>query len=963
MHALRHLIGVEIYCVKNSQTGLPIKTTMPPVTRALPETTLRPTTATLPRWSVRTVLIWLVIACLFPGVIATAFLFISEYRKGRSEQEQATIQTSRALMQAIDSHLLRVQAVAETLATSDTLSRRDFARFHRQAREALARSELGTTAVLWDETGKQVLNTAVPWGRPLPAAAAPEQVRIVFASGEASISNIFRDSSRRPIASIDVPVTLDGKVVYALEVDILSHHFNALLKAQNLPSNWIAAVLDSTGTIAGRTHSPEQFVGKKAAPILRRSLEETREGSIEATTVDGVEVVSFYSRSPITNWSVAIGIPREAVLSGLFRPLSLLAAGVVVLFGIGLLLAWFIGGRIARSVQALITPAMALSRSSPAALPRVDIKEVEEVAAAIGRAADLIKAKDTDLAEAHLLARLGTWSWNMKTGEVTASASLSAICGRDVPPFEEQRGTLLTVESWERINAAAREAIQTGKGYDMEIQVNHGSGETVWMNAKCEAVRNEKGEVVILRGMLQDLSERKLAERRIRNAALHDVVTGLPNRVLVLEYCERLLAAAQRNHGRGALLYIDLDRFKSINDIYGHETGDRVLQEVGKRLAGCTRHEDLTGRLGGDEFVIVLAHLEAGRHSAAVVAQHVLDSLSRPYRIDALEFSVSTSIGISCFPEHASDVNALIRTADLALYLAKRAGRGNYQFYMPELDRRIEEAFSIEARIRQALREGGLELHYQPVIDIKSGKLIGAEALVRLMDNDGNALRPDRFIPVAEASGLIAELGEWVAAEACRQHEVWFGQGLKLTIAINVSPLQFRQRNFAEKLRSIISESRIDPSYLEIEVTESAIMENIGDAVEILNRIKSLGVKVALDDFGTGYSSLSSLTSLPLDKLKVDQSFVRRIDQDQASRSVTETILSLGRSLKLHVHAEGIDSDTALRYLRLHGCNHAQGYWFSPPLPAARFVQWYREEWSQGHVQARWRRAAGRPRG
>lgn len=443
--------------------------------------------------------------------------------------------------------------------------------------------------------------------------------------------------------------------------------------------------------------------------------------------------------------------------------------------------------------------------------------------------------------------------------------------------------------------------------------------------------------------LFHDVSDRKLAQERVRQAAQHDPLTGLPNRALIFEYGNHLLAGARRNHTRGALLFIDLDRFKPINDLYGHEAGDRVLQEVAKRLLACTRDEDVVGRLGGDEFVVILPHLEAGRHRAATVAQHVITSISQPFRINEFELSLSPSIGISYFPDYAPDMSTLIHTADMAMYQAKQSGRANYQFYTPEFDRRAEQALLLEVKLKHALKEGGLKLHYQPVMDLKSGKLIGAEALVRLADDDGESITPDKFIPVAEATGLIAELGEWVAAEACRQHKAWRDAGMALTIAINVSPIQFRQQGFAEKLSHIIKSTEVDPASIEIEVTESAVMENIANAVDILNQIKSLGVKVALDDFGTGYSSLSNLTSLPLDKLKVDQSFVRSIERDTASRAVTEAIIALGRSLKLEVHGEGIESENALHYLAEHGCNQAQGYWFSAPLPALEFAQWSRQ--------------------
>lgn len=906
---------------------------------------------------------WLVLACLMPGIIGAAGLFIYQYQEGRSQRENDMNQTARALVQAVDNQLLRAQAIAQTLSTADTLTRRDFARFHQQARDVLALTGVGTNVVLRDEAGRQILNTAVDFGNPLHPQAAPEQVQAVFATGKPSISQVFIGPVlKRPVISLDVPVIIDGKIAYALGIGIVPDYFNAILKAQRLPSNWIAAVFDTAGTIVGRTHSPEQFVGRKATPRLLEGMMASPEGSLETTTQEGIQARAFYSRSPFTNWRVVIGIPLRTIELDLLQTLSMLALGVATLLGIGLMLARFMSRKIAHSVTALTAPAVALGESGSVSVPQVNVKEAAEVAAAIGRAAVLLQERAEELAEAHRLAKFGSWYWDLTTGEVRTSESLREIYGRSVPSFREMRGTVLPVESWEQINLASQEAIQSGKGYNLEIQINHADGHTLWVHAKGEPVRNARDEVVALRGMVQDITERKRAdqllresEERLRNAALHDVLTGLPNRALVMDYCERLLAAAKRGHTEGALLFIDLDRFKPINDLHGHETGDRVLKEVGKRLVACTRQEDLAGRLGGDEFVIVLPQVSGARHRAAVVAQHVVTAICRPILVNGLELSVSPSIGISYFPEHATDVSALIHAADLAMYQAKQLGRANYHFYTPELDRQAEQVLTVETRIRNALNNGGLQLHYQPVIDLKTGKLIGAEALVRLID-DGEAIGPNRFIPVAESTGLIGQLGEWVATEACRQHAAWQHEGLLLTIAINVSPLQFRQRAFAETLGTIIADNGMDPTCLEIEVTESAVMENIEEAVGILNRIKSLGVRVALDDFGTGYSSLSSLTSLPIDKLKVDQSFIRRIERDKASRTVTEAIIGLGRSLHLSVHGEGIESENAMLYLEEHGCNQAQGYWFSRPLPAAEFMQWYHEHWRKNSGDDGWER-------
>lgn len=476
-------------------------------------------------------------------------------------------------------------------------------------------------------------------------------------------------------------------------------------------------------------------------------------------------------------------------------------------------------------------------------------------------------------------------------------------------------------------------------GEELRYQRKDGS----WHWILCQmvvAARDEEGRATRLIGTHTDIDARKKAEESVREAFLHDPLTGLPNRALLSEYGDRLLAAAKRSHEQGALLFIDLDRFKPINDQFGHDVGDRVLQEVAKRLTDCTRHEDVVSRVGGDEFVVMLAHLGDGINRASVVAQHVLNSLSAPFRINGFELQTSPSIGVANYPEHGDTVDALIHASDLAMYRVKESGRANFQFYTQDLDERSKEVFSLEARIRGALKHKRLALQYQPIVDVESGKLMSAEALVRLAD-DGEAIGPAKFIPIAEAAGLIGELGEWVANEACRQHDEWRSQGMSLAIAINVSALQFRQRAFPDRLGSIISNARIDPQSLHVELTESAVMQNVDEAVETLNKIKSLGVKIAIDDFGTGHSSLSRLSCLPLDKLKVDQSFVHGIGTNPSGRAVTDAIIALGRNLKLDVIGEGIESRAELAYLKERGCMQAQGFLFSQPLSASEFARRY----------------------
>lgn len=481
--------------------------------------------------------------------------------------------------------------------------------------------------------------------------------------------------------------------------------------------------------------------------------------------------------------------------------------------------------------------------------------------------------------------------------------------------------------------------------YRLEYRLRHRDGSYRWMSASAMPGVNDAGDVVRVVGTQLDITERKSTEQRIRQAAQHDILTGLPNRALIFEHGSLLLAAARRRSTQLAFLFVDLDRFKPVNDLYGHEIGDRLLQEIANRLSSCVRDGDLVGRLGGDEFLIILSEIGKS-YPVGTVAQHVLRSLLQPFRIQNIEVSISASIGISHFPEDGNDIAELIRNADLAMYKAKFASPGNFQIYSPELNELATVASSTEARLKRAIRQDDLVLHYQPVVDMNSGRVVGAEALMRLRNLEGQPIPPSAFIPVAESAGLITQLGEWAITETCRQHWEWTQAGLEpMTIAVNVSPLQFRQRGFLSRLKAIVRESGIDPHCFQIEVTESTVMDNLSETIRILREIRQLGIRIALDDFGTGYSSLSHLSHLPLDKLKVDQSFVHNLEQQASSRAIIEAILVLGRTLDLEVVGEGIETPFAMNYMQSHGCDQAQGYLISKPLSPSEFDQWYRS-WS-----------------
>ncbi len=478
--------------------------------------------------------------------------------------------------------------------------------------------------------------------------------------------------------------------------------------------------------------------------------------------------------------------------------------------------------------------------------------------------------------------------------------------------------------------------------YQMEYRILAADDVERWIEVKGRVVLGPDERPVRVIGTMMDVTERKRTEKQVQQAAQHDSLTGLPNRALLYEYCSHILAMSARSSEPGAVIFIDLDRFKPINDMYGHDIGDKVLQAVAKRLLACSRKEDIVSRLGGDEFIVVLPRIGGARH-AAVAAQHMLQAIGEPISIGTLQLTVSPSIGISLFPEHAMDLELLIRCADMAMYAAKKDGRNNIRIYSTSLINDANSLLRLEVLLKHAVENNRLALYYQPILDTQSRELIAVEALIRIPAEDGILLGPTEFISVAESTGLMSRIGDWVVRQACVQHGYWRDAGLSpVPIAINVSPMQFRQPGFVSMLADAIKEFDVDPAFLQIEVTESAIMDDVPDTVKILNRLQAMGIGIALDDFGTGYSSLSHLSNLPLNKLKIDQSFIRKMADNQSSRSITEAIIGLGRTLNLKVVGEGIESEEAMDFLRDHGCDQVQGFLFSRPLPPDEFVSWCR---------------------
>ena len=439
--------------------------------------------------------------------------------------------------------------------------------------------------------------------------------------------------------------------------------------------------------------------------------------------------------------------------------------------------------------------------------------------------------------------------------------------------------------------------------------------------------------------VFHDVSAARAMSQQMTHSAQHDVVTNLPNRLLLNDRISQSVSLARRRNRPLAVLFLDLDHFKKINDSLGHAVGDQLLQSVSKRLLAGVRNSDTVSRQGGDEFVILLSEI-SHPEDAATSARKILLSLSAPHSIESHNLDIAGSIGISIYPEDGEEAETLIKNADTAMYHAKESGRNNFQFFKPEMNRQAVERQSLEGSLRHALERCEFLLHYQPKVNLSTGQITGAEALIRWQHPDRGLVSPAQFVAIAEDCGLILPIGRWVLREACRQAREWQRAGLPfMRVAINVSATEFRAKTFLEEVSTTLKETGLEACYLDLELTEGVLMHNAKSTSSVLQALKRMGVHLAVDDFGTGYSSLSYLRQFPIDVLKIDQSFVRQISEDPNDSAIVRAIIDMGKNLKLRVIAEGIETQEQLALLQTWNCSEGQGYLFSRPVPAAQFAQ------------------------
>ncbi|MGZ9078938.1 MAG: putative bifunctional diguanylate cyclase/phosphodiesterase [Burkholderiales bacterium] len=469
---------------------------------------------------------------------------------------------------------------------------------------------------------------------------------------------------------------------------------------------------------------------------------------------------------------------------------------------------------------------------------------------------------------------------------------------------------------------------------DVQYRIVRPDGETRWVHACGYPVENEQRVVYRIAGTIEDITERREMENRLQYQAHFDSLTGLPNRVLFFDRLAQALTQAQRASQNVGLLFIDVDRFKIVNDTLGHLIGDKLLQRLAQRLVKSVRAEDTVARLGGDEFAIILPHIDKPEN-AALIAKKALRGLARPLRIDGNEVVVTGSIGVAISSSDGVDAPTLLKNADTAMFRAKNSGRNGYEFYTSEMNQRALEQLHLERQLRRALGRNEFVLHFQPKRNVAGGEITGCEGLLRWISPDLSALEPLAFVPLLEESGLIIQVGEWVIHAACKQIAQWQREGARvLPIAVNVSAKQFNQRKFADVIESALRENAVEGSLLEIELTESTAMQNAEETIAVLGKLKALGVRIAIDDFGTGHSSLSYLKRLPIDVLKIDRSFITGLPDNENDASITKAIITMAHSLGLKVIAEGVEHERQLDFLAQNGCDEVQGYLFSPAVSA-----------------------------
>jgi diguanylate cyclase (GGDEF)-like protein/PAS domain S-box-containing protein len=919
---------------------------------------------------------WLVLLSLFSVVPVALFSAFTIYRLGTSQQAALTrelIHRTESVADTIEQRLDAMVAALNALAESDAALKNDVAALYRHAQRVQADFPEAKVIVLLANDGKQLFNTMVPAGQPVPPDSIPAVVSDVFRNGRPAVSDLYVGATiGQPTLSVNVPVFVDGRILYCLRMSVLSDSFSQLLARQEIPPNWTAILLSQTGTIIARNRLAERFVGTKAVANVIAAVSRGLDGVFDSVTYEGLPVKAAVAHVGPWPWAITIGVPVDSLSAALTRSLVDMAVGGVLLLAAVLFCAYWVSRHLARQVAVASAASAALGSGSAPVLPPTRVRELDELGAALGSAKNREDAVSAALAVSQAMgaeltglvdelkrsqaavakeakrfeAILKTSSdgihvLDMNGNLVEASDAFLHMLG-----YSEAEARTLNVRHWDArpadVNFPAHASASTGTPTLFETK--HRRCDGTLFDVEISARHVDLDGQTYIYASARDITARKAAEAEIQQLAFYDTLTQLPNRRLLLERLNQAKLTAHRTAACGALIFIDLDNFKTLNDTLGHEIGDLLLRESATRLRSCVREVDTVARLGGDEFVVMLEDLSSKVDEAAAqaeaVGEKILALVGRPCRLAQRIHHSTASLGVTLFHDKEASNDDLLKQADLAMYQAKAAGRNTMRFFDPQMQASLAARAALETDLRRATQERELFLHYQPQVE-RRGRLVGGECLVRWWHPQRGLVMPGEFIPLAEESDLILTIGHQVLEMACARLVAWSGGPLThgLTLAVNVSARQLRHPQFVEEVRAVLDRSGVDPARLKLELTESMVLQNVADTIAKMQTLKALGISFSLDDFGTGYSSLAYLKQLPLSQIKIDRSFVRGILTDPNDAVIARTIIVLGKSLGLKVIAEGVEEPEQWEMLRRDGCDEAQGYLCGRPMAAEDFIE------------------------
>jgi diguanylate cyclase (GGDEF)-like protein len=805
------------------------------------------------------------------------------------------------------------------------------------------------------EAKSHIAPTLLETLHPLLQQAATKPNTIIF-------SDLVRDTNGEPTLFVVQSISNNHFVIGALS----TRHFIEVQKTVSFGRRGHAAIVDRTGRAIAHPVAEwrENMKDMSFLPPVAKMMQGKTGVSQFFTPAMQADMVAGYTTVPRFGWGVMIPQPFEE-LEERAKDVQLVALAITLLgICIAGVISWYLAGILARPIQAVVDSARSVLEGNP--ISRVTTSqgfippELRELMSSFNQMVDEIRNKNaimeetaTRLAEAQRIAHIGNWEWDMEQNKLWCSDEVYKICDTDPANFQANYQSILNLihpDDLQLFQSSINKTLQEGEPFSIEHRILLSDGSERFVHHEGEVQAATDGSRKRLMGIIYDITERKRYEDQLIKQANYDELTGLPNRTLFLDRLTQTLLKAKRNRQLVGLLYIDLDHFKVVNDTHGHVTGDHLLQQAAKRLRTCLRQSDTLARLGGDEFTVILENINS-EEDAALVADKIIASLKKSFLVDGYEAFIGASVGITIYPNDTDDPVTMLRNADIALFRAKEMGRSTFCFFTQNMDQEVLNRVNLANDLRRAVEQDELSVYYQPIVDLNTGNIVYAEALVRWFHPQRGAVPPDLFIPLAEETGVIGPLGEWVMQEACEQAALWQKMvSDSPRVSVNLSVRQLKLGLTKEKIIQILDNAGLPTNRLSFEITESMIMKDTDESINWMKSIRELGVHFSVDDFGTGYSSLSYLKRLPVDVLKIDRSFIKDMMDDSDDASLVKTIIAIGQSLRLKVVAEGVEDVHQINFLHELKCDTVQGYHYSKPIPANEFAE-FLETWDSNKAR------------